>query len=178
MKNSPLRFAAIAMLAVLVSSCQSQNKLKYCPAWSSVLDAVVVTQFKPGAAPDPANAIYTAKINDVDGSCTFDKQGKNASSSIDVTFSATRPAAGDAATYTVPYFVAVTQATRIITRSVRNVTFSFAAGETTATAEESISSIDLVTDGNNKPYDYQILVGFQISKEHYEYNKKIGIFQQ
>lgn len=178
MKNSPLRFAAIAALALLVSSCQSQNKLKYCPAWSSVLDAVVVTQFKAGAAPDPANALYTAKIDNVDGSCTFDKQGKTANSSIDVKFTATRPVAGEATTYTVPYFVAVTQATRIITRSARSVTFTFEAGATTATAEESISDIDLVTDGNNKPYDYQILVGFQLTKEQYDYNKSVGIFQQ
>lgn len=178
MKNSPLRFAAIAALALLVSACQSQNKLKYCPAWSSVLDAVVVTQFKPGATLDPANALYTAKIDNVDGSCTFDKKGKTASSGIDVKFTATRPVAGDAVTYTVPYFVAVTQATRIITRSARSVTFSFETGAVTATAEESISDIDLVTDGTNKPYDYQILVGFQLTKEQYEYNKTTGIFQQ
>ena len=53
MKHSPFRFAAIAALALLVSSCVSDKKLQYCPGWTSVLDAVVVTQFKPGAAPDP-----------------------------------------------------------------------------------------------------------------------------
>jgi hypothetical protein len=178
MKNIPFRFAAIALMALLVSSCQSSKKLQFCPGWSSVLDAVVVTQFKPGAAPDPANALYSAKITDVDGTCSYDKAGKKADSSIDVTFVATRPTAGDAITYTAPYFVAVTQATRILTRSTRSVTFSFAAGEKTATAEEHVSSIDLVTDGDNKPYDYQILVGFQLTKEQYDYNKTTGIFQQ
>lgn len=178
MKHSPFRFAAIAALALLVSSCTSDKKLQFCPGWSSVLDAVVVTQFKPGTAQDPANALYTAKITNVDGKCDFDKEGKTANSSIDVSFTATRPTAGDAATYTVPYFVAVTQSTRIVTRSARSVTFSFDAGATTATAEESIDNIDLVTDGNNKPYDYQILVGFQLTKEQYDYNKTIGIYQQ
>jgi len=178
MKHTPFRFAAMAALALLVSSCTNQKKIQYCPAWTSVLDAVVVTQFKPGAPADPANALYTAKISNVDGDCTFDKQGKTANSSIDVSFTATRPAPGDAVTYTVPYFVAVTQSTRIITRSARTVTFNFDAGATTATAEESISDIDLVTDGNNKPYDYQILVGFQLTKQQYDYNKSIGIFQQ
>lgn len=178
MKTSLFRFAVIAGLALLVSSCQSSKKLQFCPGWSSVLDAVVVTQFKPGAAPDPANALYSAKITNVDGNCSFDKAGKKADSSIDVSFVAARPAAGDAAAYTAPYFVAVTQGARIVTRSARTVTFSFAAGETTATAEEHVSSVDLVTDGDNKPYDYQILVGFQLTKEQYDYNKTTGIFQQ
>jgi hypothetical protein len=178
MKRSPFRFAAVAVLGLLAASCTSDKKIQYCPAWTSVLDAVVVTQFKPGAAPDPANALYTAKITNVDGSCTFDKQGKTADSDIDVTFTATRPAAGDEATYSVPYFVAVTQGTRIITRTMRSVTFTFDAGETTATAEEDVNDIALVTDGTNKPYNYQILVGFQLTKEQYDYNKTTGIFQQ
>lgn len=178
MKKSPLRFAAIAVLALLVSSCQSDKKLQFCPGWTSVLDAVVVTQFKSDAAQDPADALFTGRITKVDGSCTFDKLGKKGNSSIDVSFTATRPAPGDAVTYTVPYFVAVTQGTRIITRSTRSVTFSFDAGATTTTAEEDVSDIDLVTDGDNKLYDYQILVGFQLTKAQYEYNKTIGIFQQ
>jgi hypothetical protein len=178
MKRSPFRFAAVAALGLLVASCANDKKIQYCPAWTSVLDAVVITQFKPGAAPDPANALYSAKITNVDGNCSFDKQGKTADSDIDVTFTATRPAAGGEATYTVPYFVAVTQGTRIITRSQRTVTFSFAAGDTTATAEEDVDDIALVTDGTNKPYNYQILVGFQLTKEQYEYNKTTGIFQQ
>lgn len=178
MKISLFRFSAIAAMALLVSSCQSSKKLQFCPGWSSVLDAVVVTQFKPDAAPDPANALFSGKITKVDGSCSFDKAGKKADSSIDVSFVATRPAAGGAATYTAPYFVAVTQGTRIITRSERSVTFSFAEGETITTVDKHIDSIDLVTDGDNKPYDYQILVGFQLTKAQYEYNKTTGIFQQ
>jgi hypothetical protein len=41
-----------------------------------------------------------------------------------------------------------------------------------------VDDIALVTDGTNKPYNYQILVGFQLTKEQYEYNKTTGIFQQ
>jgi hypothetical protein len=97
---------------------------------------------------------------------------------VDISFTATRPAAGDAATYTIPYFVAVTQTDRIITKESRAVTITFAAGETTAVGEDHVNSVSLVTDGNSKPYDYQILVGFQLTKEQYDYNKTTGIFQQ
>jgi len=178
MKRTPIRFAAIATLALLVASCANDKKIQYCPGWTSVLDAFVVTQFKPGAATEPANALYTAKITDVDGSCTFDKEGKHADSDIEVTFEATRPSAGAATTYTIPYFVAVTQGARVVTRTVRSVTVSFGEGETTAASTEDVKDITLTTDGTNKPYNYQILVGFQLTKEQYDYNKTTGIFQQ
>lgn len=178
MKKLPFRFGAVLVMALLVSSCQSEKKLQFCPGMSSVLDAVVVTQFKPGAPADPNSALYTATISDVSGNCSFDKQGKSSDSSVDVDFTATRPVAGAAIEYAVPYFVAVTQSTRIITRTTRSVTISFAEGATTATAEDHIGSVHLVTDGNNKPYDYQILVGFQLTKEQLDYNKTTGIFQQ
>jgi hypothetical protein len=178
MKTSPLRLTLVVILALTAASCTSQRKLSFCPGMTSVLDAVVATQFKPGAAAVPANALYTAKISEVTGDCGFDKEGKTSNSSVDVSFTATRPDAGDAVEYTVPYFVAVTQTDRIITRQARSVTIAFGAGETTATAEDHVSSVALVTDGNNRPYDYQILVGFQLTKEQYDYNKTTGIFQQ
>jgi hypothetical protein len=178
MKTSPLRLSLIVILALTAASCTSQRKLLFCPGMTSVLDAVVVTQFKPGAPAVPASALYTAKISGVTGDCNFDKQGKTSNSSVDVSFTATRPVAGEAVEYTVPYFVAVTQTERIITKQERSVTIAFAAGETTATAEDHVGSVNLVTDGNNKPYDYQILVGFQLTKDQYDYNKTTGIFQQ
>lgn len=178
MKTTQLRLTLIVILALTAASCTSQRKLMFCPSMTSVLDAVVATQFKEGAAAVPANALYTAKIADVSGDCSFDKQGKTSDSSVDVSFTATRPVAGDAAQYTVPYFIAVTQSNRIITRQARSVTIAFAAGETTAAAEDHVSSVALVTDGTNRPYDYQILVGFQLTKEQYDYNKTTGIFQQ
>jgi hypothetical protein len=173
-----LRAVAIAALAIVVSSCQSKTRLEYCPGLSSVLDASVITQLKPGAGANAANAVFTAKITNVDGSCSFDKKGKSADSSVDISFTASRPAAGDEAQYTIPYFVAVTQATRIVTREQRSVTFSFAAGATTADFTDHISSVELVTDGTAKPYDYQVLIGFQLTKEQLDYNKSVGIFAQ
>jgi len=175
MNNTPFRIGAVLVLALLAASCQSDKKLQFCPGATSVLDAVVVTQFVGGAS--AGGALYTAKISDVKGSCQFDKKGKTSTSDVDIKFTATRPTAGAAATYNIPYFVAVTQAARIVTRQQRTITISFDEGQTTAAAEEDISPIDLVTQGDLKPYDYQILVGFQLTKEQYDYNKKTGIYQ-
>jgi hypothetical protein len=178
MPNTILRPLALVALALLLSSCASSKRLAYCPGMTSVLDAVVVTQFKPGTTPDPSNALYTVKIANVDGTCSYDKQGRSSSSDISVTFQATRAAAGDDAQYTVPYFVAVSTGDRVITKQARAVQIEFPAGETTVSVDESVKSVDLRTDHEKKPYDYQILVGLQLTKAQLDYNRTVGIFAQ
>ncbi len=178
MPNTIFRPLALVALALLLSSCASSKRLAYCPSMTSVLDAVVVTQFKPGTTPDPSNALYTVKIANVDGNCSYDKQGKSSSSDIDVTFEATRATAGDEAQYTVPYFVAVSTGDRIITKQARSVQIDFPAGETTVSVDEPVNSINLQTDHDKKPYEYQVLVGLQLTKAQLDYNRTVGIFAQ
>jgi hypothetical protein len=170
------RLLAVCMAAFAVSSCNDQSKIEFCPGMTSVLDAYMAATFKPGMPAMPTNALYTVEIINVKGNCTFDKQGKTSESNLTVTFGATRVRPGDAAEYTVPYFVAVTEGETVITKTLRKITFSFAAGEKTATFEDNIDDVALVTDGDKKPYDYQILVGLQLSKEQLDYNRSIGIF--
>jgi hypothetical protein len=178
MKLPILRILTIAGAAALLLSCHPASKMAFCPGFSSVLDAVVASEFNPGATQDPSNVLFTVKITDVSGVCDFDKKGETASSKADITFTATRTQAGADASYKVPYFVAVTQADRIVTKQIRSLIVSFPAGQTSVSIEESVDDIDLKTDRDKKPYDYQILVGLQLTKEQLDYNRKIGIYGQ
>jgi hypothetical protein len=65
-----------------------------------------------------------------------------------------------------------------VTKQVRSLIVSFPAGQTSVSIEESVDDIDLKTDRDKKPYDYQILVGLQLTKEQLDYNRKIGIYGQ
>ena len=170
------RLLAVCVAAFALSSCADDKKIDYCPGMTSVLDAYMAATFKPGTEPLPTNALYTVEIVKVKGNCSFDKQGKTSDSNLMVTFGATRATPGDAAQYTVPYFVAVTLGETVITKQLRKVTFSFAPGEKSATFEDDIDDVALVTDGEKKPYDYQILVGLQLTKEQLDYNRSIGLF--
>jgi len=178
MKITILRAAAATTLALLASACADQKKLQFCPGMTSVLDASMETVFRPGTSPDPANALYTLRISDVSGDCSYDKKGRTSDSSLDISFEATRPAPGPAAQYTVQYFVAVTQADRVVDRVLRPITFAFDPGQTSSSASDHVSSVELVTDGDKKPYDYQVLVGLQLSKAQLDYNRSVGIFQK
>src|ERR1700761_7708649 len=103
------RLLAVCVAALAVSSCGNDKKIDFCPGMTAVLDAYMAATFKPGTQPLPTNALYTVEIVNVKGNCTFDKQGKTSNSDLTATFGATRAVPGDAAQYTVPYFVAVTQ---------------------------------------------------------------------
>jgi len=168
----------ITGFAVLLSSCHPASKMAFCPGFSSVLDAVVASEFNPGATQDPSNVLFTVKIANVSGVCDFDKKGETASSRVDITFVATRAQTGADASYKVPYFVAVSQADRVITKQIRSLIVSFPAGQTSVSIDESVNDIDLKTDRDKKPYDYQILVGLQLTKEQLDYNRKVGIYAQ
>jgi hypothetical protein len=172
------RLLALCVAALAVSSCANEKKIDFCPGMTSVLDAYMASTFKPGAPPLPTNALYTVEIVNVKGNCSFDKQGKTSDSNLQISFGATRALPGDAVQYTVPYFVAVTQGETIITKTLRKATFSFAAGEKFASFEDDIDSVALVTDGEKKPYDYQILVGLQLTREQLDYNRKFGLFSR
>ena len=83
-----------------------------------------------------------------------------------MTFRATRAPSGDAAQYTAPYFMGITEGTdRVLTREAFSVPFEFAPGEASVTFTDNIKDADVVAKYGSLPYDYQVLVGLQITKE-------------
>jgi hypothetical protein len=144
---------------------------------TGVTDASVRTVFRPAATQDPANLLYTAEITRVVGGCDFDKKTRVTDAQLIVDFRATRAANGAAAQYTVPYFVAVTQGARILARHPYAVTLSFQPGQTIATATETIGSTHINPSKDRQPYDYQILVGLQLSRAELDYNRRTAHYQ-
>ena len=128
--------------------------------------------FVPKSTPDPSNLLYTVEIASVKGKCEVDKKLTNSSVSLDIRFRATRAPSGVAAEYNVPYFVAVTEGTdRVLAKKNFTVHFAFAPGRAAVDFADSVASIDVKSEGEKKPYDYQVLAGLQLTKEQLEYNR-------
>jgi hypothetical protein len=173
-----LRSAGIAAAFALLAGCVGQ-KTDNCPTLAAMLDASSLTVFRQGTTPDPANVLYTVRIVDVTGSCSFNKKKRSADSDVTVTFRATRAPTGDAVQYTVPYFMGITEGTdRVLTREAFSVPFEFAPGEASVTFTDNIKDADVVAKYGSLPYDYQVLVGLQITKEQLEYNRNKGNYGQ
>jgi hypothetical protein len=54
------------------------------------------------------------------------------------------------------------------------VAFAFQPGETTTSFEDSVNSLVLTVGRDKKATDYGILVGFQLTKEQLDYNRRAG----
>ena len=146
-----------------------------CPTAAVLADAGTETIFRTGAPADPSGEAFTATMTGATTQCTFDKVNGETFSSLTLTFRATRPPSRDAATYSLPYFVAVNQAERVISKEMHTVQFEFAPGATSATAEDSLDRrLVLTLENGHLPTDYQLLSGFQITDAQRAYNQKFG----
>ena len=168
---------AATILAASLAAC-STDKSGDCPTMTGVTDASVKTVFRPGATPDPANVLYTAEVATVTGGCDMDKKPPHVTdATLVITFRATRPASGGEARYVVPYFVAVTEGARILARTDYTTTVVFESGQTVATATESIGAVHLDPAKDKQPYDYQVLVGLQLTKAELDYTRRTAHYQ-
>jgi len=105
-----LRLAPIGLL-LLLSACSS--RILICPVPAILADTQSVTVFRPGTTPDLANELYTVSIVNSTNDCTYNTREGLVRASLELTFRAKRTPTRDAATYSVPYFVAVNEGPKI-----------------------------------------------------------------
>jgi hypothetical protein len=178
MHKSILRSAGIAAAVALLAGCTGA-KTDNCPTLAALLDASSMTVFRQGTTPDPANVLYNVRIVEVSGQCDFNKKKRSADSDVTITFRATRAPSGDAAQYTAPYFVGITEGTdRVMARQAYSVPFEFAPGQASITFTDNVKDAYVAAKYGSLPYDYQVLVGLQITKEQLEYNRNKGNYDR
>jgi hypothetical protein len=172
------RTAAAAVAAILstawLAGCGSDTKVVNCPSAAALAPTSTLTAFQDGAAKDPADAVYTVGLVNVKTDCSFDSDAGTTDSTLELTFRAKRKDAGKAAAYKVPYFVAVTQGTRILSKRIFWVNFGFSSGESTTEFRDSVGSTLINLENGKKPYEYELLTGLQLTHDQLEYNKSIG----
>ncbi|MGH6871891.1 MAG: hypothetical protein ACREHE_10320 [Rhizomicrobium sp.] len=173
-----LRGVFVAAAIVLLAGCTQASRQSACPGMAALADASTLHVFRPGAAPDPANVLYTVRIVRVKGTCDISKKSREAGSDLDIYFRATRAPTGETAQYNVPYFVAVSQGDAVVRKVAYRTQFSFAPGQSEAEFEESISPADIDMAEGKHPWDYQILVGLPLTKGDLDYNRTIGRYGQ
>jgi hypothetical protein len=173
MSRRLLTLFSIAALSALVAGCADKVN-PMCPGAAALVEAANMTAFPAGATADPAHALYRVAISNVTTDCSVNGRTRSADSSLDIHFVATRAAGGQAASYRVPYFVAVRRGGQIMTKKVFWGRFRFAAGQTSVNFDQSISSTTVPIARGTQPYDYQILVGLQLTREQLKYNRRSG----
>jgi len=157
---------ALAVLgaAFLLAGCNNP-RVTLCPGAAILADTAIRPVLKPGAvAADPSALLYTVEMTGVTQGCRLDTRAGEATSEIRLSFRATRMPTGQPARYVVPYFVAVNQGERIISKRAFNITLDFPAGATVVTFSTEIAGSVLKLENGRLPTDYQYLAGLEVSE--------------
>src|SRR5882672_11213370 len=184
MRRSPL--LTLLLLSVPLAGCETlglttpappdfaQDTGPICPSTGVLSDAVTVTKLKPGtqaALPNPANVAFTAEMSQAKLDCDYNR-GQN-KLSVDLSFAvkATRGPAAMGADPQVDFFVAVVDAdnnifSKIVYHSQPNL-----AGRPTNIYTQSVRNFAVPLGMDKRPYDYEILTGFQLTPDELAYNR-------
>ena len=168
---APMALAASAAL----SSCSSdKDKAPTCPYAAVLAPVSTLTTFQPDKTDDPAGELYTVGIVHVETKCDFDPDNGTTNSSLEIRFKAKHAPTEGAKEYRVPYFVAVALDGKILNKRDVWLRFGFPPGSPTTTFTDSVASIVVNLENGKRPYDYEIVVGFQLTKDQLDYNKKMS----
>jgi hypothetical protein len=167
--------AAIAvLLSVSVLGCTSERKLAECPSVSVLVDTGALPVMRTPDSNNPADLVYTAHIVDANRDCDMPKYTRHVDASVDIHFQAERAKPGEAASYKVPYFVALTTEGKVLAKQQFWADFAFDQGATTSDFSDSVNSLSLTVAHDKRAADYGIIVGFQLTKSQLAYNRKVG----
>ncbi len=172
MTSPPARWLALAAAAILLSGCGlfDNTPPPPCPRISILRDAERVTLFRAGAGRDVSDIEFEAEIGEIRAACEI--KGKQVAVRTQVAIFAARGAASAGKPLALAFFVAITDpGGRIIAKEVFESPFEFKANQQRAGVTEEIDQA-IPLAGQVQAEDYDILVGFQLSAEQLEYNRR------
>ena len=168
---------ATAAAALLVAGCSSDApKAPTCPSAGIIAPAASLTTFKEGMKDDPKGELYTVGLTGVATDCVLDVDNGTTDSTLALRFKAKRAASSGAVNYRVPYFVAVVLDGKVLAKKDIWAKFGFGPGSTTAAFADEVGSTVINLENGKKPYDYELVVGLQLTHDQLEYNKKMSRF--
>lgn len=168
------RSAVVAALGFALAACSSDTKPQSCPSAAILAPAATLTAFRPDKPNDPSGELYSVGLTNVRTSCVLDADNGTTDSSLELTFRSKRAASPDAAGYRIPYFVAVSLDGKILAKRNFWIGFNFASGEAETQFTDSVASTVVNLENGKKPYEYELVVGLQLTHDQLEYNKRMS----
>jgi hypothetical protein len=145
-----------------------------CPATAVLSDAVTVTKLKPGTPPgqpNPANVAFTAEMSQAKLDCNYDREQNRLSVAIDFAVKATRGPAAMGPDPQIDFFVAVVDAdNNIISKTVYHGQPDL-SGRASNVYTQKVNNFPVPLAMDKRPYDYEILTGFQLTPDELAYNR-------
>ena len=178
----PGRPAAILLLAVAACTVfQEEEPPPPCPRISILGDAATLTKFRPGPGKDLTDVLYEGVVSGVNGSCVYANDGKRASGALSMKVSlvieAARGPANRDGRAAFPYFVGITDSSRNVLNKQRfNITVVFPGNRTRLVVTDYPVVLEIPMKAGQSWQDFDIFVGFQLSRAELEYNRRARRF--
>jgi hypothetical protein len=159
-------FALFSTIALAGCASDADQPALSCPQVAVLQQAQTLTTFLPGHS-DVASQITTAQITGVAGSCTLRPKKHLLDVKFQTGFAATNGPANNGDTQNLPYFVAITQGNKIVSKSDYTIALKFDGNASTAQASSKPVTVEL----SDRPSSLhvQILVGFELTPDQLSY---------
>ncbi len=146
-----------------------------CPPSAVLADAVTVTKLKAGGpatvSPDGANVVFTAEMSKAQVECEYNMMKNTLSVDISFAVRATRGAAAAATDPSLDFFVAVVDVDgNMLSKKVYQNQPAL-GGKPTGQWTQRIRNFSVPIENDKRPYDYEILTGFQLTPAELAYNR-------
>jgi hypothetical protein len=167
--------ASLVVLALLGCSSKSSND-KVCPRVAVLSDAGSLTRFRPGPGRDILDIDFQAEIGDLVAACQFsgEKDDRRLVVQTAPVFVVSRGAANTDRKAAFTYFVSVIRTDEILTKELFEASAEFAGNRSRVIVQDDQDpvTIEMSLPYRDAEYEYQILIGFQLTQEELEYNQR------
>lgn len=169
------KFATCLVLLLLpLSACGTNKDTDWsgdCPTGAVLSEAATLTRFKPGQGKDPTDVVLTGEMQTPKLSCDYDKESGKVEVSVSVPITVKRgPAAGNAP-QKLSFFVAIVDTdSNVIVK--HNYAREISLDENVFSLSESPDNTVFNVAKDKKPVAYEVLIGFQLSRDELAYNRE------
>lgn len=170
------RIVGAAALGLTLAGCGAFDRAPPppCPRVGILGDAATVVKFRAGDGRDLTDVEHQGEILNVSRSCEVQAKGSAVETLVVIEMAASRgPAAPETAQIQLPFFVAVVERAtqRIIARDAIDGRVDILPGSRRAGSREEITERIPLPAGKTA-VDYEILVGFDLTADQLEYNRR------
>ncbi len=172
-KSAAFGLASIALL--LLWGCETESdsakEAGGCPTGAALAEASTVTKLRPGGGKDLTDVVMTAELAKPKVSCDYDKDENKVSASFSFPVTVKRGPAATNAPLTLSYFAAVVDAdNNVLTK--QTFTRDISLDQNATSFSETPDGMTFTIPKGKKPVGYEVLVGFQLTRDELAYNRE------
>ena len=176
MRHPLLILVATVLVAVALAACSSDKKPNLCPRVAALSEGTSLTRFVAGPGRDILDIDFQAEIADLVATCEYpDRSGaRTVVVQVAPVFVLSRGAANTDRRVSFTYFISVVRDEQILSKQQFQIDSGFAGNRSRVVVvdDQPPITVDIPLAFRTAEYEYEIIVGFQLTPEELAYNQR------